>query len=406
MTSRAVWWRNGDALERFVGDLLAAELRRIRPDRSPPAMSGRSMRFEADAGIDSLERLKLATALAEAVRLERSGIDDNLLAEPTLGAWFDIVARGLDAYSAELIFRTSGSRGRPKWCPHLLAELEAEVDRLARLLPSGGRVMSAVPSHHIYGFLFTILLPARLDALTVDVRAQAPGALAGRLRAGDVVIGYPEFWSSFARTADGALRGVTGITSTAPCPPEVARGVTAAGLERLIEVYGSSETAGIGWRDAPEAAYALFDYWQRGDADDLLVRSLVSGARATVNVPDRLIWEDARHVRPAGRRDGAVQVGGTNVFPQHVRSVLEAHPEVASAAVRLMLPDEGERLKAFVVPREPDADVDALRRDLDSWLAARLSSSEQPKSIVFGALLPAGALGKDADWPAGPRWER
>jgi acyl-CoA synthetase (AMP-forming)/AMP-acid ligase II len=49
-----------------------------------------------------------------------------------------------------------------------------------------------------------------------------------------------------------------------------------------------------------------------------------------------------------------VQVAGVNVWPQRVAEALRAHPDVLDAVVRPMRADEGERLKAFVVPR-PDA---------------------------------------------------
>jgi long-chain acyl-CoA synthetase len=68
-------------------------------------------------------------------------------------------------------------------------------------------------------------------------------------------------------------------------------------------------------------------------------------------------------VRSAGRAEGAVQVGGVNVFPDVVGRVLTAHSGVAQAAVRLMRPEEGTRLKAFVVP-QPQADRAASLPDL------------------------------------------
>jgi long-chain acyl-CoA synthetase len=340
----------------------------------------------------------LATALAEAVHLHSSGIDDSLLAARTVGEWTENVARGLDRSSAELTFRTSGSTGQPKWCVHALADLEAEVAETAQLLAGSRRVVSAVSSHHIYGFLFTILVPARLGCTVIDVRAHAPARLAGLVESGDVVVGFPDFWRAFVRTVPRTAPGAVGLTSTAPCPPDVARGVRAAGISRFIDVYGSSETAGIGWRDDPQAAYELFSFWRRGAGERELIRGRADGAESVAVVPDELIWEGPRRVRPAGRAEGAVAVGGINVFPERVGAVLRAHPGIAEAAVRLMRPDEGERLKAFVVPR-PGYDPAALLAELWPYLDARLAPPERPKSIVFGSELPAGALGKPADWP-------
>jgi long-chain acyl-CoA synthetase len=382
--------------------LLAGELAQLRPGRaSPPLPWEPGVRFEEDLGADSLERLQLATALAEAVHLHSSGIDDSLLGEPTVGEWVETVAKGLERYSAQLTFRTSGSHGHPKWCVHELADLEAEVTESAQVLAGTRRVVGTVPSHHIYGFLFTILLPAELGCAFLDARVHSPAGLGAVIQTGDAVVAYPDLWRAFVRTVSRTAPGAVAITSTAPCPPDVARGVRAAGLARFIEVYGSSETAGIGWREDPQSAYELFGFWRRGADDRELIRTSAGGAERAYAVPDHLSWEGPRQVRPAGRAEGAVQVGGSNVFPDVVCRVLTAHSGVAQAAVRLMRPDEGTRLKAFVVP-QPHADRTALLAELWSYIEARLTPPERPKSIVFGAELPAGALGKAADWPIAP----
>src|SRR3546814_1938739 len=74
-----------------------------------------------------------------------------------------------------------------------------------------------------------------------------------------LVVGFPQIWKTLAQSA---LQGgrpippdVRGITSTAPCPPDTARLVRSAGFARLVELYGSSETMGIGWRDDPAQPY-------------------------------------------------------------------------------------------------------------------------------------------------------
>jgi 4-coumarate--CoA ligase (photoactive yellow protein activation family) len=315
-----------------------------------------------------------------------------------VGEWVETIARGLERFSAELTFRTSGSTGQPKWCVHELADLETEVAESARWFAGCRRVLGAVPSHHIYGFLFTILLPARLGCAYADVRAHAPARLAGLVESGDVVVGFPDFWRAFVRTVPHVAPGALGVSSTAPCPADVASGVRAAGIERLIEVYGSSETAGVGWRDDPQSAYELFTFWRRGAGERGLIRRRPDGTERPLLAPDVLEWDGPRHVRPAGRTEGAVQVGGINVFPERVGAVLRAHAGVDAAIVRLMRPDEGERLKAFVVP-QPGYDRGELLAALWTHIDARLSPAERPKSIVFGERLPVSTLGKLADWP-------
>jgi len=436
------WWRDDTVLQRVVADLLAAEMALMRPGVRFPAQPWTlETDLRADLGADSLDLMALASVLETVLHLGRptAEFEGALLADTRLCAWLAQARAGLDAGGGVLTFRTSGSSGAPKPCTHALAALWQETAALESLFPGRRRIVSLVPSHHIYGFLFTVLLPRRLGLSAhdvLDLRGFAPGALARQLRPGDLVVGFPDFWRGFAdagvvapsdsATAPderaSALQDVVGVSSTAPCPDAVARGAVDAGLARLVQVYGSSETAGVGWRDSPDVDYTLLPYWSRAHEGDHpngehakgeypkgahpkgehLARSMADGQRRTYPLQDRLDWSGANRFRPAGRVDQAVQVGGVNVFPAYVADVLKLHPQVADASVRLMRADEGHRLKAFVVARapapQPTPELEALRAQLHAWLGERLSAAECPAAISFGPALPRGASGKLADW--------
>ena len=402
--TNARWWRDEPVLRRMVADLLAGEMALMRPGVRLLAQPWPiELDLRADLGADSLDLMGLATAMESVLRLRRPAAANTAsLLGTRLRDWVAAAQSGLDADGSVLAFRTSGSSGTPKPCTHALAALWQETLELAALFPGRRRIVSLVPSHHIYGFLFTVLLPRRLGLGAqdvVDLRGVAPGALAAGLRPGDLVIGFPDLWRGFAEQAGTAIPGdIIGVTSTAPCPDDVARGVLDAGLARLVQVYGSSETAGVGWRDRVDGDYTLFGYWQRAQEADRLERSMPDGQRQSYALQDRLDWSDAQHFRPAGRVDQAVQVGGINVFPNYVADVFKLHPRVADASVRLMRADEGHRLKAFVVPHQTAAHTDALRTELHAWLSERLSAAECPAAISFGPALPRGASGKLADW--------
>jgi 4-coumarate--CoA ligase (photoactive yellow protein activation family) len=168
------------------------------------------------------------------------------------------------------------------------------------------------------------------------------------------------------------------------------------GLARLVEVYGSTETGGIGWREDAEQGFQLLPYWARQD-EERIAKDFGEG-RQVLQVPDIVCWLDDRRLVPVRRRDGAVQIGGVNVYPELVRAVLKAHPSVADAAVRAMRPHEGERLKAFVTLKD-GIDAENLREDLETWLAQRLTSAQMPRAFSFGPRLPTGDHGKPCDWP-------
>lgn len=434
-TTPATWWRHDPTLLRVITDLLAGELALARPGRPPAAPPWpRACHFADDLGADSLELLAMATALAEALHLgaadaakaadatdaDAADADARLLASPVLDDWVAAARAGLDAAGAgqALTFRTSGSAGTPKRCTHTLATLWQETRVLAGLLPGSKRILSAVPAHHIYGFLFTVLLPRALgiDEI-VDLRSAGPSAALAMLRPGDLVVAHPGWWEALARLQPGFGPDIAGVSSTAPCPDALADELAAAGL-RLVQVYGSSETAGVGWRAAGGAPFTLFPHWQEAEGEPALVRHLPDGGTARFALQDKLAWIDGRRFRPAGRIDQAVQVGGTNVFPGYVADVLRMHPGVAEASVRLMRPDEGRRLKAFIVPRaayiaelaaDPaDSHADAraaladahaaLAEALSAWVGERLATPERPAAWTFGARLPRQASGKPADW--------
>jgi 4-coumarate--CoA ligase (photoactive yellow protein activation family) len=296
-----------------------------------------------------------------------------------------------------LTFRTSGSSGTPRRCSHLLAGLWREVDALARLLPGRRRVLSAVPAHHIYGFLFTVLLPQSGESPlpVLDLRGASPAALAAQLAPGDLVVAHPDFWNAVAALAPVFPGDVAGVSSGAPCPDDTARTLAAGGL-RLLQVYGSSETAGVGTREEAGEPYRLLPYWRRGEADDTIERE-ADGLVQGFGLQDRLEWIDGERFVPNGRIDQAVQVGGANVYPAYVAEVLALHPGVQECVVRPMRPDEGSRLKAFVVPAADQVPA-SLRAALDAWIAERLTPPERPAALSFGPALPRQPGGKPADW--------
>ena len=399
------WWHDEATITRFVCDLVAAEMSSLRPTGfvAPPAPWNATLHLSHDLGLDSLERVALASALTEAIHLHEAGIEDRLLIRHTIGEWIAIAQEGLEAYSATLTFRTSGSSGDPKRCEHALSHLWQEVDTLAPLFAGRRRVLSAVRSHHIYGFLFTSLLPQRLALPShelIDLRHRAPTSVIAELRAGDLVVGYPDFWRAVAGTGMPVPSGIIGITSTAPCPPDVAHDLATAGLDTLVELYGSSETAGVGVRTSAADPYTLMSFWRRAEGDaNTLVRCTPDGLTTIYQLQDRLEWTDDRRFRPIGRIDEALQVAGVNVFPAKVRRVLMEHPDVRDATVRRMSDDPLSRLKAFVVPREGRVGDATFHAELEAWVSSRLSTPERPKAFTFGHAIPVQASGKTTDWP-------
>jgi 4-coumarate--CoA ligase len=387
-----------ESAHRVLRDLIAGRLGpRRKLSRQELDLPPGARLDEPPAGMDSLEALEIAGAVNEMFELHRTGLEDNLLRYRTLDRWIDVVVRSWDAHPEAIVFRTSGSTGDSKKFRHPAAVLARETEVHAKQFGGRRRIVAFPPAHHIYGFLFTALLPERLGAPVLEGWRLGAGALAKALRPGDLVVGFPTIWRYLSVSLAAWPEDVRGVTSTGPMDPGVVRDLRESGLSGMTEIFGSSETGGIGARDSSEGTFRLFDFWRRGDEASLLRTGPGGVEGEAVPVPDRLEWESERTFRPAGRRDGAVAVGGVNVVPGVVAAGLREHPGVRDCAVRPFRDGGETRLKAFIVPEE-SVSPDSLREELRKWIAGRFSAPERPVRLDVGERLPRNEMGKVSDW--------
>jgi long-chain acyl-CoA synthetase len=91
------------------------------------------------------------------------------------------------------------------------------------------------------------------------------------------------------------------------------------------------------------------------------------------------------------RKKDMVISGGVNIFPAEIEDVLYQHPDVKEVAV-IGIPDEkwGESLKAYIVPRRMDVQIEEILNHCKQHLA----SYKKPKSIELVEDLPRNAAGK------------
>lgn len=395
-TSIKPWFINPELITNFIVDLLLSELNSVRLGLPKKRLNSAILDIgESGLGADSLELINLSTALARAIHMHESKLPDNFLMDTSLGAWIGITQRSLTIYSEKISFKTSGSTGLSKYCQHNLENLEKEATFLASVFVGRKRILRAVPSHHIYGFIFGILLPRHLDIEVVDVSGLSANTLNAILKPGDLILGFPEFWCAISEANLEFVNDVIGVNSTGPCLQEVGLSLLALNLKSFFDVYGSSETAGVGWRNHPLNAYTLFPYWKKHPTEPQLIRE--DDPHTLTKLQDKLEWSSGIEFKVLGRNDDIVQVGGNNVSLHHVTQILQQYPLVKSATVRLMRREEGTRLKAFVVPIKNGTETLTIEK-LEEYLNTYLKTEERPKSIMIGDSLPINALGKLCDW--------
>lgn len=380
-----------------LSHLIASELASQRDGNSGDlvnkATAGGSLR-DGPLAVDSIEQLALARRVNEFFNLEASGLDEWLLRKGTIEEWRALIQEGLADGTRHIGFRSGGTTGEPRLNRIPLTQLEAEVALIAGAFSDRRRILGIAPPHHIYGFIWGPLLADTLNVPYYHGDRAHRHALDPE--PGDLVVAFPEWWRYRSARDTGFSTSIAGVTSTAPCPPEVIRTLEDQGLASMTEIYGASETGGIAWRSDPALPFTLLDHWEAvddGDGASLYLRPL----ETTVSAPDALHWHDHRTLTPVGRRDGAIQVAGTNVDPAAVGRALASHPDVAECAVRPFETGSGSRLKAFIVPAG-NTDGETLVEALREWVNAHLTTPERPVRFELGMALPRNDLGKLRDW--------
>jgi 4-coumarate--CoA ligase (photoactive yellow protein activation family) len=314
----------------------------------------------------------------------------------------DLVREALAAWSngpRTITFRSSGTTGGPKACPHEDVLLRQELVGVCPLVHDASAVLATAPAHHMFGFTFGLLLPVALG-VPRRVRAPLPTVILADVAPGDILVAVPFVLNAIADSLlhaprPGIGRGATVITATSPIPAATVRTLQDFGF-RTIEIYGASETGCVGWRETPDVPYALLPHF-RSMGDETLVRDVPGGGLREYPLPDHVARHGERGFVPLRRRDEAVQVAGGNVHPGRIAREIEGHEGVERCLVRLMRPEEGLRLKAFVVPRAGWS-APRLRGELRTFARERFSPRERPQSYTFGEELPKGPLGKPGDW--------
>lgn len=349
---------------------------------------------EEALGFDSLGTLELIVGLNRFFDLSKSGIEDYLLIKRRIGDWIDLLSqhRQIVGDNWAFGFETSGSTGDARAVFHsaycLWSEMRAQASGPFSGFGGQGRIILLVPPHHIYGFLFGCVLPDILGMDVVDLHNSGPGTAFRHAKRGDLVVGTPYNWDMLRQIDRQFEDGVSGVTSAGPTTAATWDIVASGNLVHLTEVYGSTETGGIGVRTAFGDPFGLLPHLEM--VDQQIVRR---SDRAPLPLQDQLEWvgTDTFHLR--GRFDHMVQVAGVNVSPLHVREHILGVDGVADAAVRL----GANRLKAFVVPKA-GIDTKDLEQRLNAHVFSALEATARPESLTFGAHLPRNDMGKAADW--------
>lgn len=293
---------------------------------------------------------------------------------------------------------TSGSTGPFQPCPKTAAQLLGEAALHVHLfgMQRSDRFLATVPPHHIYGLLFSVLVPLTAGAAFVRSTPLHGDAVAAEARASGatVLVSVPAHLRALAQLGREEFRGLRLLFSSGGAlDPATAARISQLGPD-AVEILGSSETGGIAvrraglepaWRPLPGVRASA------GEGGQLMLDSPFQDPALQRPHPcaDRIELNNDGSFRHLGRLDDVVKVAGKRVSLSDVEARLREQPGVTDAAVfAVPSPRHGSQLRAVAAGAALDGAVlrAALLRHFDATIV--------PRQVYVVAQLPLMENGK------------
>ena len=266
-------------------------------------------------------------------------------------------APAIVADETSIIMYTSGSTGKPKAVQQRLTEFENDnrfvlsmwgEEFLKRTL------CSTVSPHHIYGLLFSILLPFTAGVPFRRKRIEFPEEMEKLSDTEYMIITVPAFLKravEIEKAGGLCLKSPWIFTSGGVLDPETARKTSDVFGFWPVEVYGSTETSGIAWRQSVNGLeWTPFDNAQLSKNEDgcLVIRSPYIKDPAGFETADMVeMLEDGRFLLK-GRFDSVVKIEEKRISLPEMESRIVQSGLAADVCV-IFLKEKRQYLAAAVV---------------------------------------------------------
>lgn len=131
-------------------------------------------------------------------------------------------------------------------------------------------------------------------------------------------------------------------------------------------------------------------YWNRPDKTAQTMRE-----EGWIWTGDRLVEDADGFFTFVGRVDDLIKVSGQWIYPLEIELCLSEHPAIRECAVLgLELADRRMTTKAFVILRDGYAASEALTRELQDFVKAKLLPFKYPRLVEYRSDLPKTGTGK------------
>ncbi|WP_312246939.1 acyl-CoA synthetase family protein [Stutzerimonas nitrititolerans] len=316
-------------------------------------------------------------------------------------------AAPLDLDQCRLLLCTSGSSGEPKLIEKRLRQLANEVEVLeAQWGAELGQacIIGSVAAQHIYGLLFRVLWPlcAGRPLLRKALPFPEDIQLASREQADFCLVASPALLKRMGDNLDWpALSRVRRVFSSGgPLPAEAAQQLQQRLDQAPTEIYGSSETGGIAWRQGGSLwqPFAGVELSQDEQGALRIASPCLPPGHVEQTADAARIQADGRF-ELLGRLDRIVKLEEKRISLPMLESALSEHPFVSEA--RLSVIEDNRAFLAALVALS-DAGLHALRNQgrraltqaLRKHLAQYCETLALPRRWRLVRQMPCNAQGK------------
>jgi acyl-coenzyme A synthetase/AMP-(fatty) acid ligase len=298
---------------------------------------------------------------------------------------------------------TGGSTGTPQLWSKTGINLFAEALFLAahfQVSPTD-RIVATISPTHIYGLLYSVLLPLVSGATVLAGTPSFPEEISRTVRDQEatILVSVPTHYRALRGKAslEASLR--LAFSSAGMLDVEENSEFCCHNQAGIVEVYGSTETGGIGLRNRSLGEVGFTPYptvdWQIRD-ERLSIRSpylspgLPRDAEECFLAGDRVESCGSTGFQLKGRADSITKVAGKRVDLEEIRALIKAQPGVTDCLVLALAETSGREHRIVALVEGRSVDMEAIQKNL----AVRFEPYALPRAIKVIDRLPLKDNGK------------